>query len=360
MKSWTIVFGIAVCLTLLASAGQAGTTKTIKVDCFKGDSINAALEDKAEELIVEISGFCQEKVVIRRSGVTLRGSDPALDGIRGIGAGGRALVEVWDSSSHAYLDETLDVTLESLSLTDSGIGLFVSGSTVRLANCRFLGHAESGAFFAADAFAYVTDTRFAQSGIGLNIQHSSGVICERCGFEENGQYGMRTYRGGLGYCGDCEFLDNDWAVLSISDGHAFVWDSLVSGDRGLAAGRDGLLSGDSNEVSTSGIALHASEQAEVRWSGGLLTGSIQAEWKSLVSLSSAMQLDSAGGNQVRHDSTILIHGGTTLDGTTTLDTFSNGEAIGGSAVGSLSCINGGDLFCDESVSKSASNCGLCP
>lgn len=80
-----------------AGAAFAGSTKTVTVDCSKGQSINAALDDKSEELVVEVEGFCHEKVVIRRSGVTLRGSDPALDGIVGPAAGpaGEPLISVW-------------------------------------------------------------------------------------------------------------------------------------------------------------------------------------------------------------------------------------------------------------------------
>lgn len=59
MKARTTV-GITIPLLLLFGpaplAGKADRQKTVHVDCTKGQSIQKALEDKAEDLVVEISG----------------------------------------------------------------------------------------------------------------------------------------------------------------------------------------------------------------------------------------------------------------------------------------------------------------
>jgi hypothetical protein len=53
-------------------------TLTVAVNCSAAESINEALERKAEELIVEITGSCHEDVVIERNNVTLRGVTPGV------------------------------------------------------------------------------------------------------------------------------------------------------------------------------------------------------------------------------------------------------------------------------------------
>ncbi len=63
-----------VCLSVEAK-NESGV-KTILVDCDKGDSINEALEEKANALTIEFSGTCYESVVIRRDNVTIRGVSP--------------------------------------------------------------------------------------------------------------------------------------------------------------------------------------------------------------------------------------------------------------------------------------------
>jgi hypothetical protein len=69
----------AVWAVLLFPASQVTfsekTTATVRVDCVKGDSINAALltNTKAQRLTIDISGMCHENVVVTRDRVTLHG-----------------------------------------------------------------------------------------------------------------------------------------------------------------------------------------------------------------------------------------------------------------------------------------------
>ena len=72
------MFGLGTCLLLCSGmtiAVKGKATKTVKVDCFKGKSINAALNanKNVDELTIEIDGICYENVIVDRDNVTLRG-----------------------------------------------------------------------------------------------------------------------------------------------------------------------------------------------------------------------------------------------------------------------------------------------
>ena len=100
-------------LALIASP-VAAKEKTIQVDCSKGQSINQALRDKAEELIIQISGMCQERVVVTRDNVTLIGSDPVTDGVTG-----PALDDPWVQRALVRVNDGRNVRLEKLTITAS-------------------------------------------------------------------------------------------------------------------------------------------------------------------------------------------------------------------------------------------------
>ncbi len=85
-----VILWLGTCLLLcswvtIAVKGQA--TKTVKVDCTKGKSINTALNANkfVFRLIIEIDGICYENVNIAdRKRVTLIGDNRNEDGINGV------------------------------------------------------------------------------------------------------------------------------------------------------------------------------------------------------------------------------------------------------------------------------------
>jgi hypothetical protein len=81
---------------------DAGKTKWITVDCTKGESINDALGDTAEQLYIEIHGMCTEQVVVNRDNVFLLGT-PDDDGPDGITAPilPDPWIDVWPQLQHA-------------------------------------------------------------------------------------------------------------------------------------------------------------------------------------------------------------------------------------------------------------------
>ena len=142
MKSRALVLGTVVCLVVGVAAGHAKTTKTVKVDCARGDSINEALGAKGDELIVEISGMCHENVLIERSFVTLKGADPGSDGVVGLppagpDVSGLAVVKILRADS---------VRLENLTVQGgANHGILAGwGDPLEIVNCHVVDNARFG------------------------------------------------------------------------------------------------------------------------------------------------------------------------------------------------------------------------
>lgn len=113
MKSCLYVFVTAVWLLAFgASAAIAQTTATVNVDCSKGKSINKALDQhkNAQSLIVEIEGMRHENVVVTRDSVTLRGANPATDGIQAVANATQIDAALWVRGAHQVVDENLKLT----------------------------------------------------------------------------------------------------------------------------------------------------------------------------------------------------------------------------------------------------------
>ena len=145
-RSWCVFMGVGLVLLFCfgAEAKDESGVKTILVDCDKGDSINKALGEKADELIIKIKGMCQEHVVIERDNVTLLGSDPAVDGIKG---------PIGDPEAIALVElrQTADVRLENLMITGSegiGIGAWETSSWLPI-QLPLRGLLSSGSFLVA-------------------------------------------------------------------------------------------------------------------------------------------------------------------------------------------------------------------
>jgi hypothetical protein len=140
-----MLVGITLVLLLaLPEITDAGTTppKTIKVDCRKGQSIQAALADVAPQLVVEITGVCAQYVTITRDNVTLRGVGGAIIdgsslptqtkvGITAVGASNVAIenLTVQGMTRGIYMDKGAGATLTNVVLQDNRTGLIVFGSS---------------------------------------------------------------------------------------------------------------------------------------------------------------------------------------------------------------------------------------
>lgn len=329
---------VTISLGLLAPlAWAAPPSHTIAVDCEHGETIRQALKHPAQQLVIEISGFCQERVVITRSNVTLIGSDPATDGITGPAVDDpvvqRALVRVIDARN---------VRFENLAISGSeSRGLEGQDpAAVDIVNCR------------------VTDNGFraiqANNGASINVVDS--VIAD------NGNVALITFSGGLITCTRCT-VDHNGGILAVAvRGSVIQFDDSslsTSGTVGVLSAERGSVYGSDTDVSAGLVPLYASEDAQLSWTGGAVEGSIWADFTSQLFLTGVTQTANPVQNRVSEASHLAITGGSYL-GDTLLTGFSNGTAEGSPTFDTISCDRGGNLFCDGSETKTASACGLCP
>ncbi len=165
------LFLLSLCLlipTALPPALAAPPAATEKVNCHKGESINKTLakHPDAASLLLEVSGLCRENVVVTRDRVTLRGTDPATDGIE-------ATASVEQTDAALWVRGAQLVTVENLKLTGGFTGLLateVSVPHLRVNNCRMEGNVQWGAQLEL-ALLIAEDTTF-----GPNERFSVGVF----------------------------------------------------------------------------------------------------------------------------------------------------------------------------------------
>jgi Right handed beta helix region len=153
--SFALVLAVAIAIPFAAGA------KTINVDCPK-KSINTALQDDAEDLVIEFTGTCEEDVLIRRDGVTLRGLDASalIAGAPGVPpASRRAGVTVIGASNVLLTSFTVDdsdsrgidargasrLTIDGVTATGNGDGLILlEQSAALIRDSHFDGNRSDG------------------------------------------------------------------------------------------------------------------------------------------------------------------------------------------------------------------------
>lgn len=330
--SITLLLGL-----LAALAGAAPSSKTIRVDCGHGKTIQQALAHPAEQLVIEISGFCQEQVEITRHNVTLIGTDPATDGITGPAGEDtivqRALVRVIDARN---------VRFENLSITGSEArGLEGRDAAfIDVVNCRVTGNGFRGI----------------QAYNGASIAVADSVIANHDNID------LLTYSGGLISCTHCTVDDDDGILVAALRGAVMSFEDSALTTGGIIAVlpvERGSITGTDTDVSAQLVPLYASEDSQLHWTGGEVEGSIWADFTSQIFLDGITQTANPIQNRMSEASHLAITGGSFV-GDTYLTGFSNGTAEGSPSFDTISCDRGGDLYCDGSETKSGSSCGLCP
>ena len=331
-----------------AEAVNPPATLTVAVDCAAGDSIGAALEKHADELIIEISGFCNEDIDVRRDDVTFQGTDSSTDGFSGPSPGS-------DDPLLVYLENASGVTFRNLTFANSNKhGLFARASQlIVVENCLFQDNA----------------------GDGVLLQSASQAKIEDSSFERNGRFGLTASGASSVNAIDSVFVDNaGWAVASFLEGTVYVSGTACSvtavatDTNGLTADVDGFIAVSSCSINVpNGIALWAIEQSDLSIRNTTFVGDLVAERKSVVLLGSTEQTATGpDGNRFAHDSTmVMTFGDVELAGTTTFDTFSTGsiEGTGTYVFDVLLCKTGGDMACGAPTPASNSGstgCGFCP
>lgn len=322
-------------LFALAPAAMAATgPKTVRVDCAKGESINDALADKAPELVVEISGFCTEDVVVLRDKATLRGANPAFDGVAAAGADpafGTAL-RVFGVSQ---------VRLENLTVSGGAAYAFLAQNTtsVTAVNCRFQGAGSYGARLTRST-AVFEDCLFTGNGDGgLNAVDASRVVCERCTSRDNPSPGLGT------------------AFDADRNSHGSVANSLLSGAETGSHQHSQVYIFDST---VEGSAF-AGRQSTLDLSGVTLNGTFNAFFYSQINFTQSTQLPPGGGD-FNTRSFLRVRNNSTITGDIALFAFSDGMLFNDSTLdGSLNCFNGGNALCQDPADVTGtSSCALCP
>lgn len=323
-------------------------TLTIAVDCAAGGSINEALKQPADELTVEISGFCDEIVDLSRSNVTLRGSDPLTDGIH-------ASASLPYNSAILVRGVAGGVALENLSLTGAMAGFSINDSFgVHLTNCRLENSSYTGGFVSS-AQVNMTDTVVSGNGnTGIRVGGGSHLGSTGCTIEANGTDGLGTgIRVGRG----SELFLTDSAV----EGKRAI---LVEfGSRVYGKGAPTVIEG-LPDAGGFGLAVAVDSTSSLELSGVSIVGPFSVRWKSCLKLNDTTQTIPPGltsVNSVSGGSTLLVSGSTTLVGDVNINEFGTGVFSSGSGVsGNLSCGSGGDAYCENpSVVTGTSSCEKC-
>lgn len=175
-----LMFRLGTCLLLcswvtITVKGQA--TKTVKVDCTKGKSINTALNanQHVDQLTIEIDGICYENVHVENAeNVTLIGDDPDEDGINGVSTDPSAVV-----GTTITIRRSTRVTLENLKITggaNNGIGVSYSNA-IRVENCIVEDNAVHGLSIGRSSIVRVFNSEITgglgRGGNGVQVTNSS-------------------------------------------------------------------------------------------------------------------------------------------------------------------------------------------
>lgn len=182
-RTFILILAVLAALTLTPPA-SGDDTKTVFVDCASGESIAQALAKAAETLIVEITGICDEEIVIARDGVTLRGADPLSDGIRGLAGGGNVVA----------IRRARDVRIENLAILDGardGVAI-LSSDGVFVVNSRIVGHARHGVSSIGGQFVRCSDLEIDAASFGWSALGDS--ICSGCTIN-GGSFGWINFGG---------------------------------------------------------------------------------------------------------------------------------------------------------------------
>jgi len=279
-----LVLGCAVLVLLACFATEAkdeSGAKTILVDCEKGDSINEALDDKSDDLIIEISGTCQEDVVIKRNSVTLRGMMP-----------GASVVAA--TTTAILLDRISRVSIENLRIQGGPEG---PGDT-------------GGAGIIAELSTAISVSNLVVEqgqGKGMTVVGSTVVISDSV-FRNNNGYGLQGNLSRLVFLGnEIDLSDNRYEGLLLSFQSALISLAAV---RANGNGDGGIMLGENSSAVLYGpVEVTGNDVAGV----GSTTGSVAVLWgveaseneNGMVAMTGGQILIDEDGEQANvHDNTM--------------------------------------------------------
>jgi hypothetical protein len=204
-----VLFGFLVLWANQAAADSGATV--VPVGCPEG-SINEALNDGAEELVVEISGTCEEDVLVTRGNVVLRGigEEPTIVG---------ATTHYWVVG----IEKTSGVRLEGLTIEGGrGNGVLITDSTnVSLSDLTVQDNASNG-ISADHAAVNVRDVVVRRNGLaGIVARCSDMTLQGAIDISFCGTQGIRLERSSrLDSTADVMSNNNFVGIVSVADSSA--------------------------------------------------------------------------------------------------------------------------------------------
>lgn len=252
----------------------AAATKTITVDCTKGDSVQDAIDKNGGTIVVEVRGVCVENVRIENRNVTLHGLNAANDGLQSP-----------NTSAALFIQDSNDTRIENLSLSNSpGSALQVRDSFVTMLNC-------------------VADNNNTATGPGtnaINASTDSFLDATNLTMANNQRNCVQAQRGASFFCHGCDFTNNaGWAATAAQGGVLSLLRSTVTQRLGVRANLDAYADIDCiTEMSAHPCSMQATGRAAQAFSGavtylygaGDFTGQVEAFDRAVVGLYGARQL----------------------------------------------------------------------
>jgi hypothetical protein len=199
-----------------ASTPAAAAARTTVVDCDQGKTVQRAVDRADDGDTVEVRGICHENVRIERKRLTLRGLDPALDGIQGVAATpGVPALAIY------YTD---GVSIENLSFSDGpdrGVGMWFSHVT--MTGCRIDGNGGTGLWVSSSSFLDALDLTLSNNAVrGLLAQRSAAAFCTGCVVADNNLNAAVATTGGILSLLDSAVSGRHGIVASVPDSYADI------------------------------------------------------------------------------------------------------------------------------------------
>lgn len=356
MKICFRIFVLAVSLAAFAaSRAYAQTTFTVSVDCTKNKSINKALEQhrNADNLIIEIEGMCRENVVVTRDRVTLRGTNPASDGIQ-------ADINIAQMDAALWVRGAHQVVVENLKLTGGFAGLLaseVSTPSLKINNCRAEGNAAYGILLQGSLIE-VTDSVITSNGnFNAGVFGTSRFFCLRCQLSNPlGSGGLGTQRSN---------------IIGSSGGNVLLFETALAGG-GIQLNNSLLNMADSTIDAPPPMVSLSGSQTIMNLQRVQINGPMRFNAGSTTVLLGVTQPGTGTINQLDESAFIRIANASPATGGPAtipssvqgfnVQNFSNGSLQQTSLInGNLNCGLGANVFCTPPFNVSGtSNCALCP
>lgn len=322
--------------------GQAaGADRPIMVDCAQGGSINRALEmfaDRTDQITIEISGFCQEALVISRK-VLIRGTNPSTDGITGPAVlPSSSLINV--HGVNGFGPPGLEVVrFEHLSIVNSpSLGITVNTAQLGLSDVTISGHANQAMLAFQGGSIYGDHVRIIDNNnIGLN-----GA-------------------GGAIRCTDCELTNNNPgggpAAVSSLGSNVFLINPTITGRSGVQAVSGGRMQMMGGTINVQTRAVNAQLAGQVLFSDDVqVTGSVSCSVHGVIDSRQGqgsfglhqLSMASVGNNLIANGCFMMAGPGTTvLAGHTWVSVGAYVGTEGGPTAvvqfNALSCLTGGKV-----------------